>query len=308
MENIVDFFYLFAILKGVSASFYWLGHFTLMYDFSNNRNRHRYLGWNMVVNNLAQLTGPALAGIIIGLYTDLTGYTLVFAIAFMMFFLAAMGSLKMEKAPGFHKEYYLKFVFQMLSKYKRFSRSVIGWFIIGLPQGMMMYIPAVLLFTVFQREEIIGLINSFFLCLTIVCSYMVSRYASINKTSLYMLVSAIGLTVASSLLFLGISLWPAVIFLAIYHLLNPMHANTYTAYYYKIMDELPLGKNFRIESIVIRETAINMGRAVSVVIVMFTIQTIETVILPIILFLVAMTQFLLIWSVNGFQKTQGKNS
>ncbi|MCT8139599.1 MFS transporter [Anaerobacillus sp. CMMVII] len=298
MERMVEYFYLFALLKGVSTSFYWLGHFTLMYDFSNNNNRHRYLGWNMIVNNIAQLTGPALAGIIIGIYTDLTGYSIVFGLAFVMFLTASIGSLRMEKAPTHHKTYYLKYTFQMLRKYKQFSRSLTGWYIIGLPQGIMMYIPAILLFTVFEKEQIIGFMNVFFFSLTIICSYLISRYASIQKTGMYMLLAAIGFSIASSLLLWGINMWTVVIFMIIYHIFNPLHSNTYTAHYYQMMDELPLNKNFRIESIVVRETAINLGRATSVIIVMLSIQNVDAGFLPWLLFFMALMQFFLQWAVK----------
>ncbi|OIJ14663.1 MFS transporter [Anaerobacillus alkalilacustris] len=308
MERMVDYFYLFALLKGVSTSFYWLGHFTLMYDFSTNNNRHRYLGFNMIVNNISQLTGPALAGLIIGIWADLTGYGIVFGLAFVMFFVASIGSLRMEKAPTHHKTYYLKYTFQMLRKYRNFSRSLAGWYIIGLPQGIMMYVPAILMFNVFGREDIIGLMNIVFFSLTIMSSYLVSRYASIEKTGLYMLLAAIGFSLGSTLLLWEIAVWSVVIFMVIHHVFNPLHSNTYTAHYYQMMDELPLNKNFRIESIVVRETAINLGRATSVIIVMLTIQNVYASFLPWLLFIMMILQFNLQWAVKRVKKIDSKTS
>ncbi|WP_281888490.1 MFS transporter [Paenibacillus sp. YYML68] len=73
-ERMVDYYIVFALLKGVSTAFYWLGQFTMIYEVSSDDTRYRYLGWNLVINNIALLAGPAIAGLLIGTFEGLKGY------------------------------------------------------------------------------------------------------------------------------------------------------------------------------------------------------------------------------------------
>ncbi len=107
-ETLVEYYILFAIFNGLAGAFYWVGYLTLMYDVSNEQNRIRYLAFNMIFFTAATLAGPALAGFIIRLKEGLSGYTIVFSIAFCMFLLAALISLKIKASSGHHRVYYLK--------------------------------------------------------------------------------------------------------------------------------------------------------------------------------------------------------
>lgn len=65
VERMADYYVGFALLKGISTAFYWLGHFTLINDVTDHDNRHRYLGVNLTITNLSMLAGPAAAGALV---------------------------------------------------------------------------------------------------------------------------------------------------------------------------------------------------------------------------------------------------
>jgi len=292
-EHIVTYFYLFAFLKGISTAFYWLGYFTIMYDVSNNDNRHRYLGWNLILTNTANLVGPAAAGLIIIKYTDLSGYLIVFSLAFVMFFISTLGSLKMKKSEMHHREYYMKYVPLMLRKNPQFTKTLIGWLIVGLPQGILMYVPHILLFTVFPNEGFVGNMNMVFFGISIIASYMISRWAHLDSTRLYLWIAALGFSFSSFFLLWEISVSSVIIFMSINSLFKPLQANAYAAHYYQWIGRLPLKKHFRVESIVLRETIINIGRALGVLIFMVCARGLDAVIMPWIVVFVMLLQLLI---------------
>lgn len=279
-EHIAHYYVGFALLKGVSTACYWLGYFTLMYDVSSNENRHRYLGWNMILTNAAMLVGPAAAGWIIGTYNDLTGYLIVFSAAFVLFLFATLGSLRMERADSHHRRYYMNLLPQLLRRRPRFGWTLLGWLIVGLPQGILMYIPHILMFDVMPSEEFIGYMNVMFLGLSIISSYFISRLATTSSTVLYLTIAAIGFTLSSSVLLWQISMISVIVFMAVNSLFKPLQANAYAAHYYKWIGMLPLGKHFRVESIVLRETIINVGRALGVILFMATSGELASPVLP----------------------------
>lgn len=267
-ENMVEYFILFALLRGISQAAYWLSYFTLAHEVSSNENRHRYLGWNQILMGLANLVGPAAAGVVISLNTDLTGYLIVFSVAFLMFLIATGGSFRIRKQDTHHKEYYMKYLRLIIKRKVNFGRSLFGWFIIGFPQGILMYIPPILLFTIFPDESFIGYMNVLFLSLSILASYVISRVANLESTKLYLFVAAIGMLLSSVFLLWEIAIWTVVLFMSINSLFKPLQANTYAVYYFTWLDQIPLKENFRVESVVLREAIINLGRGLGIIIFM----------------------------------------
>ncbi|WP_166238639.1 MFS transporter [Paenibacillus turpanensis] len=267
-EAMVQYFVVFAILRGVSNAFYWLGHFTMIYDVTNNENRHRYLGFNLIVTNAAMLAGPSVSGLMIGMFDGLQGYTIIYTLAFVMFLVSTLISLKMKPVPAQHKTYYLKYTWQMIRKYPQFGRSLFGWFILGFPQGIMSYIPAILLYQAIPKESFVGYINVGFTALTMIASYGMAKTATEERTKLYLLIAAWAVVLSALPLTLGMTLWTVILFMVIYSLSKPLQTNSYTAHYYKMSSALPLKENFKIEAVVTRETSINMGRASGIVVFM----------------------------------------
>ncbi|RCW76737.1 MFS transporter [Saliterribacillus persicus] len=267
-ENIVTFFYLFALLRGVAQGLYWVAYFTIVHEVSSDENRHRYLGWNQIVMGSSNLVAPALAGFIIGQFVGLTGYMIVFLVAFIMFFVATVGSFRMKKESIRHRNYYMKYLGQILKKHPDFKKALIGWFVIGFPQGILMYIPAILIYSIFESEDVVGYLNAFFLSISILSSYIISRFADISHTKLYMWIAGCGLVIAASFLTIEIAIWSVIVFMCVQNIFKPLQANGYAAYYFEWINRLPLQSEFRVESVVLRETIINIGRGLGIILFM----------------------------------------
>lgn len=175
-----------------------------------------------------------------------------------------------KKSNMHHRQYYMKYLPLLLRKRPEFFKNLVGWLIVGLPQGILMYIPYILLFTVFPSEKFIGNMNIVFFGLSIIASYIISRVAHTDSTLLYLWIAAIGLSLSSFFLLWEISVLTVIIFMAINSVFKPLQANAYAAHYYQWIGLLPLKRHFRVESIVLRETIINIGRALGVLTFMFS--------------------------------------
>ncbi|RKL68172.1 MFS transporter [Salipaludibacillus neizhouensis] len=279
-EHIVEFFYLFAILRGIAQSLYWLGYFTLMFEVSNDLNRHRYLGWNQITMGSANLIGPAASGAIISQFEGLSGYLIVFAMAFVMFTIATFGSFRMKRMTTHHREYYMKYLPLIMKRAPGFKRALIGWFIIGFPQGILMYVPPILLYTILLEESTVGYLNVLFLFISILASYVISRIADVSKTRSYLTVAAIGFIVSVLVLFIDITIWTFIVFMAVSAIFKPIQANAYAAHYFQWLGVIPLKDHFRVESVVLRETITNAGRGFGIIVFMVFAQELNTDTIP----------------------------
>jgi YQGE family putative transporter len=296
--KLVDYYVVFAVFNGIANAFYWAGYLTLMYDVSNEQNRIRYLALNMIVFTAATLAGPALAGFIIRLEDGLRGYTLVFSIAFLMFLLATITSLKIKTVRGHHKAYYLKFTGILMKKNREWVKSLFSFFGFGLLQGIMLFLPTILLFKVLPREDIVGYLGAMYSSVSIVTGIFISKYARTDKVRLYMLLSTIGFAVGASFLLGGVTLVSVASFMILYSIFNPLQGNALTGYYYSMIAQLPLKGQLRVEGVVIRELFINSGRVISIYALITISSGIQSPAIPWIILTASLLQIVLVWLVK----------
>jgi YQGE family putative transporter len=156
-----------------------------------------------------------------------------------------------------------------------------------------MYIPPILLYNIFPEEQFVGYLNVVFLSLSIISSYLISRTANSESTVKYLFISAFGFIFSSVFLLSEISIWTVVLFMSISSVFKPLQANAYAVYYFRWVDMLPLKENFRVESVVLRESIINLGRGTGIIIFMFFSNEINPVTIPWIIISVMAVQLLI---------------
>jgi MFS transporter, YQGE family, putative transporter len=290
-EKVADYFYIFAVLNCLANSFYWTGYLVLMFDVSTQANRLRYMSNNTIVFTFASLIGPALAGFIISRFESLTGYIFIFTIAFCTFVITAVISFRLKPIVTHHKTYYLRFMGLLIRKNRKFRSTLIGYLLFGTFQGIIMFLPNILLFEVFSREDTVGYLGVGFSLISIIAGFLISRYGKDGHIRSYVLMSAIGFTAASCFLLMGLSVWTVLGFMILQAFFNPIFGNPTGSYYYQMIAQLPLKGELRVESLVIRELFVNSGRVISISLLIFLANDLHAILLPVVIVLSAAAQF-----------------
>ncbi|SDC03787.1 MFS transporter, YQGE family, putative transporter [Paenibacillus sp. UNCCL117] len=293
-ERVVTFYLLFAICNGIASAFYWVGYLTLMYDVSTDRNRIRYLAVNTITFTLGGLIGPALAGFLIRSADGLQGYTMVFGTACAMFLIASIGSLRIRTKPSHHKAYYLKYTSLLLRKHPRWTKSLLSFFTLGLQQGIMLFLPNILLYRIVGREDVVGYLGVLFAGLSIGAGFFISRFGTEERSRSFILYTSVGFVIGGLSLQAGITLPTVLIFMIIYSLCSPVQGNTVSSYFYRLIGDLPLRGELRVESVVLREIFMNAGRVVSIVSFVLISARFGFELLPWIVLAGALLQFLMV--------------
>jgi YQGE family putative transporter len=294
-ERVIDYFVAFAIFGGAAGAFYWVGYLTLMYEVSTEQNRIRYLAINSIVFTLAGLIGPALAGIIIRQNSGLKGYTIVFSIAFFMFLLAAVGSFRIKSKASHHKAYYLKLVGIVMNKNRPWLKSLFGFTVLGLLQGIMLFLPSILLFQIVQREDLVGYLGALYASLGIATGVFISRYGSEERGRLFIVVSTMGLIAGTLFIMWKMTLFTVVMFMIIYSICAPLQGNTITSFYFRLIGTLPLKGLMRVESVVMRETFVNTGRVIAIFFLIIWVRYSGEGVIPWVLLIASIAQIGLYW-------------
>ncbi|MCM3632370.1 MFS transporter [Paenibacillus camelliae] len=293
-ETVPNYYIIFALLNGISSGFYWTGFLILQYDVSTDRNRVRYLAINMVTFNSAGLLGPALAGSIIARMEGLEGYLIIFLIAFIMFVIAAIISTKIKAIVSHHKKYYLKYVGLVMKKNKLWLYSLYSFFIFGLFQGIMLFLPNILLFQALEREDLVGYFGVLFSGITVATGYVISRKAQKEQARKYIMYATMCVVAASCMLLIDIKLWSVIIFMVVFSICNPLSVNSMTSYFYRLISGLPLKGQLKVESVVMREAFLNGGRVFAIFILIMLASDLQSKWLAIVIAIMAAAQFLIL--------------
>jgi len=256
-----------------------------MYDVTSERNRGRFLALNLIVFNSAGLAGPALSGLLIGQFEGLQGYIVTFAVAFAMFALASAFSLKIGALKPRHRAYYLKYAGGMMKR--------------NLFQGIMLFLPNILLYQTYGREDWVGLLTVLFALITIGTAFTVSRRKSHDRVRSDVFWSSLFVAAASCVLLIDVAWWTVLVFMVVFSIFNPLTINSLNVYYYRLMDVLPLKGQFRIESVVIRELFLNIGRVLSIYALIVFADRPDSAALPVVLVAASLLQFAIVGLVGG---------
>ncbi|WP_281885426.1 MFS transporter [Paenibacillus sp. YYML68] len=292
-ELVASWYLLFAIGHGIAGAFYWVGYLTLMYEVSTDQNRIRYLALNTTMFMLGGLVGPALAGFLIRMNDGLQGYTLVFGIACVMFFIASIGSLRIKSNASHHRTYYLKYSGLLIRKHKRWAKSMYGFLSLGLLQGLMLFLPNILLFRLIPREDIVGYLGVLFALLSIGASMYISRFGNESLAKRMIVLSTLGFVLGTLFIVADMSIGSVLIFMILYSVCAPLQGNTITVFFYRTIGELPLRGELRVESVVLREIFINIGRIIAIVSFVLVLERYGIELLPWVLLVAAALQITL---------------
>lgn len=293
-EQVAQYYIWFAIFNGIAAGLYWTGYLVIQYDVSTEANRIRFLAINMVVFNSAGLAGPALAGFIIQRNEGLQGYIFIFMLAFIMFLIAALVSFRIPMIQSHHKAYYLRFMGLVMNKNRRWLMALYSFFVLGLFQGIMLFLPNIMLFQTVGREDWVGYLGVFFSSLTVATGYVISRKAQREHVRKYVFLSTTGVAIGAAMLLIQVEFWTVALFMIMFSICNPLAVNTLTSYYYRLIGTLPLKGQLRVESVVMRELFLNAGRVLSITLLIVLARDLQSVWMPVVLFVMAVMQYALV--------------
>ncbi|MFF2482717.1 MFS transporter [Paenibacillus sp. NPDC058071] len=297
-EQVAHYYIPFAIMNGIASGLYWTGYIILQYDVSTDRNRSRYLAINMVVFNTAGLIGPALAGFIIQQREGLQGYIIIFMLAFVMFLIAAIISLRIPSMRSHHTAYYLHYMGLLMKKKPLWLKALFAFLVLGLFQGMMLFLPNIMLYQTVGREDWVGYLGVFFSALTVATGYVISRSSGTERVRRQVLLSTTGVAIGAGLLLIEVHFWSVALFMIVFSICNPLILNTLNSYYYGLIGTLPLKGQLRVEGVVMRELFLNIGRVISIAMVIWLAKDTESAWLAIVLFAAALMQYGLVLFVN----------
>jgi YQGE family putative transporter len=288
-ETVASVPFIIGTMNGLSAGFYWLGFLVLLYDIVDTKDRSSFLGKQMAVLGIVTTIGPAFAGFIISMFDSLIGYTLIFALSFILFFTGVLLSFRLPYDSSTKRNLRIALLLRFNRRFTSMRSMWIGWLIWGACEGLIFFLPVILLFQAVDKEYLVGLTTVVLGLTSILASLWHSRYNSNQRQPYTVLVIWIAYVLVSIPLLIKINLGTVMIFLIITEIGKALIGVSYFNYMIRIIGILPRRAGLRTEMIVVREWVVNVGRIISIICFIF-LYSISSESIIYLLFIVICTQ------------------
>lgn len=255
---------LLGCLLGFGTGFYWLSYNILVFEVTEPETRDRFNGANGFLFATASGVAPMAAAQILA-HIPWGGYQILFFLSFGLFLTAVLFTRRLQhrESPAFYDLYV---GFRPEEHGKLWRQVLTGSLFLGVREGTVFFLPFLLVFLVTKNELLAGR----YLLLTSSCSllafYIVKRFLTHERRGFFAVVAGFALGVSVLLLLMRVSTLSLFVFGTLNSLFAPLLLIPYSCLALDVMGQLPEAVHRKVEYLVIREVALNVGRCLSLLV------------------------------------------
>jgi len=267
MQDISKYIFLVVLFNSIGGGFYWICFSFAVVKFNTDKSKPIALAWLGAIVTIVNFIIPALSGFIISSFGGLTGYRVVFGLAFSVAILAIIIAISMPKSEVTDKSTRFKQTLKASFKNKILKNIMLGEFMRAMREGAFIFLLNILLFQLIKSEALIGINALLVSAITFIAQWSSGKIAYKYKYSKIIRFSVAALVVSTVLIIFNYSAMTIMIlsisngFFSVY-LLNP----TLNIFYNGVM-KVDVDNNMSFEIFSIREALLALGRIVGIVIV-----------------------------------------
>lgn len=255
-----DFIYLFGVLTGIgtAASANSTNQLTVQYTDSDNRSW--FLSVSGTLNSIAAMVSPIISGVLITLFSELTGYYVIFAISMVLYIVAfGMSAWFRERMP--QRDFHFMKLFLHSPRAMKLVNATQCF--IGIRDGIFGFLINILIFDIVRTESMFGAATALSKLVVVITYYIGSR--SINRRNLYKhLQYSMWLMFAAPIpLFLIAGQTGVVLQMTMDAIASPLVAITLNSLMYNKIESVVQMDNLE-ELLAVKEVWLNTGKAIGV--------------------------------------------
>jgi YQGE family putative transporter len=250
-------------LLGVGAGLFWLAFNVLYFEITERNNRDVFNGMNGFLGSAAGIVAPLLSGWIITHVDRLTGYRIVFGLSMAIFLAAVMVSflLKRRKVEG---KYQLVSVLRQSFRMKERWRWVMAASVAqGAREGVFAFLIALLIYVTTQNEMVLGSFLTVSSLVSLIAFLLVGRYLRMQWRDESLFVGTFMMGVVVLPFVWKVDTWSLFLLGVGAALFYPLYMVPLTSTVFDVIGENKTSARLRIEYVVARELALNLGRVLS---------------------------------------------
>lgn len=270
-NDVLKYVYLLGILFGIASGFYWLSFNVLCFDFTCTTNRDSFFGYNGSFIGIANAVSPFIAAYIIEKSININGYTIVFSLSLIIFVILIIISFFL-KCEEYGKTLDFKKIFKNNNKeWQHFKYSIIAW---GLRDVIMFFIISILIYKTTGSEIALGKLTLYSYLLSSISYVLEQRFIkpkrrlfSMHMGAIFMFIAVIGLAFNINYKFLVLFILLDAFFFPFF--IVPVNSATFNILCRSHEEK------YRVEYIINKDIALNIGRIISITILITFLKFID---------------------------------
>lgn len=284
------------IVQGIATGLFWLSYNVIYFEITNADNRDRYNGYAGTLGSLVGMIVPWCSGFLISRMAGESGYRAIFLISFGIFAggIALSFFLRNRTTEG---QYNWRWPFRLLRHPQTHWRPVLGALAAqGIRESVFGVMIGVLIYIQTGSELKLGNYALITSAVGFISFFAAGRWLKPTWRNRGMQVGAIALTAIILPFFLGISFTTLLVFGVGAALFFPLYLLPMTSTVFDLIGQDESSVRQRVEYVVARELALNVGRMVGMGAFMVTIYISRAPTVMNILLLVVGSSPLLSWA------------
>lgn len=250
-------------LLGIGYGFYWLAFNLLTFEITEPDTRDFFNGFLGLMQSLAGMIGPFLAGYVINAFANKTGYTIIFSISFGLFVCAVVCSFFLRNRPA-KGRYLIKKALQLRKNNANWRYILNAHVFQGLRQGIFLFVISIWVFVATDSELALGKFNLVLSACSFISYYAATRLIKPQYRKKSIFFSGLTLFLAIGIIIFKLNYPILLIYGFVIGFAYPFFTVPYVSITYDIIGTNEDAKDMRIEYIVVRELFINIGRVISI--------------------------------------------
>lgn len=257
-------------LLGIGYGFYWLAFNVLTFEITEPETRDFFNGFFGILSSLGGMIGPIVAGFIISRLAKATGYSIVFGLSLSLFAVAVILSFFLKRRPA-NGQFLFRRIIQERKNNPNWLSITNAHIFQGLREGTFVFIISIFVYLATGSEMALGtfgLINS---GISFISYFVVSRMIKKDFRKKAILIGGIILYLSIFIIVRDLTYTKLLIYAGTIAIAYPLLLVPYSSMTYDVIGTAWKAAEMRIEYIVVRELFLNTGRAISLLVFIFSV-------------------------------------
>lgn len=264
-EKASTYNFMLGSLLGIGYGFYWLAFNVLTFEITEPDTRDFFNGFLGILQSLGGMAGPILAGYIIARLTDNLGYSVIFAVSFLLF-ACAVGCSFLLKRRGAEGSFRFMRIYHERHVNKNWNRILYAHFFQGIREGVFAFIISIWIFVVTRSELALGAFNMLLSGLSLVFYLLSTKFIKPARRKQAILIGALLLYFSIFIILFETNMNLLLIYAVVIGIAYPILNVAYVSLTFDVIGKAWEAKEMRIEYIVVRELFLNGGRVLSILV------------------------------------------
>ncbi|MFP7253307.1 MFS transporter [Terribacillus goriensis] len=289
-EKAASYNLLLGAVLGIGYGMYWLAYSVLTFEVTEPETRDFFNGVSGLLQSLTGMIGPFVAGYIITRMNNSHGYTLIFAVSFFLFLLAVICTAGIKRR-GAEGKFGLMQAWKEVRHDAAWRNTVLAHVFQGVREGIYTFIISVWVFIVTNSELSLGTFNLVYSAFSFIFYYIATRYIKSRQRKTAIFLSGVALSLSVVLLLVELNFTTLLIYAAIIGVFYPILYVPYLSLSYDVIGKARDAAKLRVEYIVLSDAATNIGRIVSVVLLLIGVGIWAEASIPYLMFILGTGPF-----------------